>query len=104
MYGLWLLGINKNMNNFSRELREQVFVEQEGVCYFYGKSFCGGNNGLSFHHVCSNTKTNRRIFGNKNIQSKYNCVMLCVVCHTNYTHLLQHAERRLTNRWIDEKR
>ncbi len=102
MYGLWLLRTYKTMNNFSRELREQVFAEQEGICHFYGTSFCRGNEGLSFHHIVENTKANRKKYGNKRIQSRENCVMLCHVDHSQYVHLFHTKKCKLISRWDKE--
>lgn len=56
----------------------RAFYECECQC-----DKCWGDNGLEAHHGIENTKVNRKLHGNKVIQSERNCYILCHYCHQN---------------------
>ena len=68
---------------FSDETRQYIWDRAGHTCE--GKfDGCMGNRFLSPHHIIANTKTNRRVYTNKVIQSARNAVLLCANCHEKY--------------------
>jgi len=87
---------------FSREVREQVYEEQNWQCGLYTvNEFCT-RRGDSIHHIIENTIPHRRKYGNKRIQSRENAVFLCTECHTNYRHMLNEEAWDLLKKWEKE--
>lgn len=69
----------KQRNNFSREVRKQIYERDEGKC-----QECGGI-GTEIHHVKFRSQGGRGVFSNG--------VLLCANCHRKVHQLRELAEK-----------
>jgi hypothetical protein len=81
------------MITFSPETRKEILIERRKRC-----EVCGEKQGLTFHHIIHNTKTNRKIYGDK-LQSKENCMLLCIKHHSNYSLYDRERLKQLRSQW-----
>jgi len=90
--------INKT---FSTEVRERIYKRAGCQCENYKDPKCMGNVGLSIHHIIHNTKTNNNHYGEENIQSEENGILLCDWCHNHYSmiNLSEEKRKELEKRW-----
>ena len=61
---------------FSQEVREKALYITGGYCEYDGCL----KKATEFHHMLSNTKTNRNLFP-RFIDSIFNCMPICNDCH-----------------------
>lgn len=68
------------MTTFSKDVREAIIKKCSGVCLNCGKR----KYRMEIHHIVPNTKLNVKLYGNDNIQSEINGVLVCQPCHFNH--------------------
>ena len=74
------------MKTFSKEVREAMLNAYSGYCANCHRQATG------FHHRIANTKYNQKRFPLL-LQSVYNAVPLCEICHREYHHKYDIPER-----------
>ena len=67
--------------------RERIFARAGWHCEC-GCDNCLGPDNLEVHHRVSNSKVNRKIYGER-IQSEENAAVLCGWCHVHCKHLFK---------------
>ncbi len=72
-------------NTFSVQTRLKIRERADWYCECRCKK-CLKNEKLSIHHIISNSKRNRKKYGNEIIQHHLNGVVLCHFCHANCKH------------------
>lgn len=89
------------MNNFSPNTRKEIYKRDHNQCTNHTNDKCKVDVGLTIHHIVHNTILNRKLYGNKNIQSAENGVVLCIQCHTNYSLIpfVNKKRKELINKW-----
>jgi len=75
----------RRRNEFSRELRQEILLERDGVC-----QQCGGI-GTEIHHVMPRARSGRGV--------KTNALLVCASCHRQI-----HQQPDLLQEWIKHYR
>ena len=70
---------------FTIEVREAAFERADYHCECKCEK-CLGNQQINVHHGVSNSKMNRKVYGNEKVQSLDNAHVLCQYCHDNCKH------------------